>query len=211
MESLKSFHEHLRSSQSKARKLTEAGPALNTLFATEGIRLEREDEASRLRAIYDAIAEQLQRLRRSELSASSGHSQANLILSVVEATVTAIVSKGRRLSAVGDCLLRGSTDRRQPFGLVMVCVGPQGLPEDVGAAAISRLAREANQPEPEIMNRLRDDGYLLFSEEAFSALISRLIGDVREGKLHLPLSRDKLVEIMGLNTRKLRVKIIEEE
>jgi hypothetical protein len=205
---LKSFHEHLRNSESQARQLTEAGPALNALFATEGTRLEREDEASRLRAIYDAIAEQLQRLRRIELSASSGHSQANLILSVVEATVTAIVSKRRRLSAVSDCLLRGSTDRRQPFGLVMVCIGPNGLPDDAKAISISQLARDSNRLEPEIVNRLQENGYLLFSEEVFSSLIDKLVADVRRGKLSLPVSREKLVEISGLNKPKSRIKIV---
>ena len=51
----------------------------------------------------------------------------------------------------------------------------------------------------------------IHEEEAFSLLIDRLIIDVREGKLHLPVSREKLVEITGLNKPKLRAKIIELE
>jgi len=209
MESLKSFHDHLRNSQSRAKKLTETGLALNAIFAGEGTRLKREDEASSLRVAHRAIVEQLQRLKEIEVSISHGHSQTNLILFLGELAVTAIISEGKRLSAITDYLLRGPTDRQQPFGLVVVCIGPGGLPDDAEGVSISQLARESGRPQPEIMSKLRDDGYLLFTEEVFSLLIDRLIVDVREGKLRLPVSREKLVEITGLNKRKLRAKIIE--
>ena len=207
MGNLKSFHDHLRNSQSQAKKLTEAGPALNALFATEGTRLNREDEASRLRAMYDSIVEQLQRLRQIEASSSRSHSQANLMLSLVEVAVTAMVSKGRRLSAITDCLLRGPTTRKQSFGLVMVCIGPAGLPDDVGVISISQLARESGRPQPEVINKLQEKGSLLFDEEAFAILTDGLVDHVREGKLHLPVSRDKLVETMEPHNQKLGLRI----
>jgi hypothetical protein len=58
------------------------------------------------------------------------------------------------------------------------------------------------------MNKLQADGHFLFSEEAFTLLIDRLIGDVRERKLSLPVSRDRLAEIAGLNKPKSRIKIV---
>lgn len=211
MGNLKPFLSHLEDLQSKTKNLTETGLALNALFAGEETQLKWEDEASSLRAVYRTIVEQLERLKEIEASASRGHSQANLVLFPVGLVLTAMVSKGNRLSAITDYLLHGPTDRQQPFGLVMVCIGSKGLPDDAGVVSISQLARESNRPESEIMNKLRDGAYLLFSEEAFSLLIDRLIGDVREGKLHLPLSRDKLMEITELNKQKLRVKITEVE
>jgi hypothetical protein len=90
----------------------------------------------------------------------------------------------------------------------MVCVGPEGLPDNVRVISISQLARESNRPQTEIMSKLQDDGYLLFSEEAFSLLIDRLVGDVREGRLHLPVSRDRLVEIAELGKPKPSIKLI---
>ena len=210
MGDLKPFDAHLEDLRSEANNLTETGLALDALFAREERQLNREDEASRLRAVYHAIVEQLQRLQEIEASVSHGHSRANLILSLGELAVTAIVSKGK-LSAITDCLLHGPTDRQQPFGLVMVCVGLRGLPDDAGVVSISQLARESSRPQPEIMNKLSEDGYLLFGEEAFSLLIDRLIGELREGKLHLPVSRDKLVEITGLSKQKLSPKIIRVE
>lgn len=59
------------------------------------------------------------------------------------------------------------------------------------------------------MSKFQDDGCLLFREEAFSLLIDRLIGAVHEGKLHLPVSRDKLIEITELGKPKSGIKVIE--
>ncbi len=61
------------------------------------------------------------------------------------------------------------------------------------------------------MSKFQDDGYLLFTEEAFSLLIERLIGDVREGRLQLPVSRDKLVAVSRLGRPKPGIKIMEVE
>ena len=196
---MKELHDQLRNSRYQAEKLAEAGSALDDVFAGEGTHLKRQDEASLLSTTYRAVAERLQQLRELELSASRGHSQANLALSLVESAVTAIVSKGNRLSAVADCLINGPASRKQPFGLVMAYIGPRGLPEDTGAVSISQQARDANQPELEIMNRQREAGFLLFSQEEFSRLIDKAANDVRAGTLHLPISRDRLAEILALS------------
>ena len=210
MGSLKPFHDHLQSLQSKAKNLNEAGPALDALFTKEGTRLRREDEVSRLKYLCRTVAAQLESVERSELSAKHGHSQANLILSLGELVLTAIISKGRRMSAIADYRRQSPTDK-QPFGLVMICIGPRGLPDDAQVVAISQLARESNRTEPEIINRLQEDSYLLFNEETFSVLISKLVTDIRDGRLCLPISSEKLSEITALNKPKLRARIIEVE
>lgn len=210
MGDLKPFHSRLEDLRSEANNLTETGLALDALFAREETRLNREDEASSLRAVYRAVVEQLQQLREIELSASRDQSRARLILSVSELAVAAIVSKDK-LSAITDYLLQNPANKQRPFWLVMVCIGPGGLPDDVRGISVSQLARESNRPQLEIINKLRDDGYLLMSEDSFSSLISRLMGDVREGKLHLPVSREKLVQIAGLSKQKLNPRIIRVE
>ena len=90
----------------------------------------------------------------------------------------------------------------------MVCIGPRGLPDDAKAISISQSARDSNRLEPEIVNDLRENGYLVFSEETFSSLIDKLVADVRQGKLRLPVSREKLSHIAGLNKPKSRIKIV---
>ncbi len=211
MENLKQFHSQIKNLQSQAKKLIESGLALNSILDQEEIRLKREDAASSLRAVYHAVAEQLQRLEGTEASVELSHNQANFILSLSGLAVSAMGSKSKRLSAIADHLLQTPADEQRPFGLFTVCIGPKGLPDDAKAVSISQLARESHRPERDVVNKLQDDGYLLFSEEAFSLLIDRLIGDVREGKLRLPVSKDKLAEITGLNKPKPRIKVIEAE
>jgi len=210
MESMKSFHDHLENSQSQAKKLTETELALNALFAGEETRLEWEDEASSLKALYRTIAEQLYRTKYSESSACYGDTKANLAFSVTELAAKIIVATTNNQRAWNFVNNIFDTEgHKKPFGTVMVCVGPKGLPDDATVISISQSARKSNRSEPEVVNKLQEDGYLLFSQEAFSLLIDRLVGDVREGKLHLPVSRDKLAEIAGLNKPKPRIKVIE--
>lgn len=205
---MKSVRDHLRDLQSQASRLTETVLALDAVFAAEEARLDRHDQASRLEAVYRAVAEDLQRLREAEASASRDSSRMRMMSSLLGFAVTAIISKGGVLSAITDASLREPAARELPFGLIMVCIGPGGLPDDVGAVSISRLVRDSHLPQADTINRLRDHGYLLLSAGAFSALISRLAGDVREGRLHLPVSRDSLIDIDKPNRQILSPKII---
>ena len=114
-------------------------------------------------------------------------------------------------SAITDYLRHGPEDRHRPFGKVMVRVGPKGLPDDAKAISISHLARDSNRLEPEVVNGLQGNGYLLFSEEVFSSLIDKLVADVRQGKLRLPVPREKLADIAGFNKPKSGIKIVQIE
>jgi hypothetical protein len=211
MEGLKSFHDRLKDLQPQCEKLVETIVALNALFVEEEIRQKREDEVSILTRVHRAIMEQLRELKHSETSASLGHSEANLALFPIRLALAAIFSKNNLPSAITDYLLRGPDDRHRPFGTVMVCVGPKGLPDDARAVSIPRSARDSNRLEPEIVNGLRENGYLLFSEETFSYLIDKLTADVRQGKLRLPLSREKLADIAGLDKPNSGIKIVPTE
>jgi hypothetical protein len=69
------------------------------------------------------------------------------------------------------------------------------MPEDVQVVSISRLARASKREESEVINELQGRGCLLFSEKAFSLFIDKLAPDVQEGRLDLPVFREKLMEI----------------
>jgi hypothetical protein len=128
MESLKSFHDRLKNLHSQAKKLIKARLALNSLFVEEEIRQKREDEVSILMMLRCTIVKQLQELKRIEISAILGHSEANLTLLPAGLALTAMFSKNNLPSAIKDYLLHEPGDRRHPFGTVMVRVGPRGCP-----------------------------------------------------------------------------------
>jgi hypothetical protein len=209
MESLKYFHDHLENLQYQARKLTSAGLSLTTIFAKEAKQLNREDEASRLRALRSSILQQLDQAESLENAASYGHSQAKLITSwggLVVGSAIKMMSKDKRLLAFSDHLLENLGGKDPPFGTVLVCIGSKGLPDDVGVVSISHLARESNREESEVINELRRRGCLLFSEKAFSLLIDKLINDVQEGRLLLPITTEKLSQLKPSSRLKLKAK-----
>jgi hypothetical protein len=208
MEGLKSFYEHLKDLQPQGKRLIETMVALNALFAEEDIRQKREDEVSILTTLRGAIAKQLQELKGIETAAGLGHTEENSALLPVRLALAGIFLKDNLQSAIKDYVFRGADDKHRSFGTVMVCVGPKGLPDDARALSISKLVRESNRPQPEVVNSLRENGYLLFSEETFSYLIDRLAADVRQGKLRLPVSREKLADIAGLNKPASTIKIM---
>jgi len=211
METVKSFHDHLENLQSQAKKLTETGLALNALFAGEETQLKREDEASSLRALHRTIVEQFERIRYSESSACYGDSKTSLVFSLTGLATKVIVAATTRNRQAWDIVKNvfDTEAHKKPFGTLMVCIGPKGLPDDVRVISISQLARESNRPESDVVNTLQSSGYLLLNKEAFSLLIESLIGAVRGGKLHLPASRDKLVEIRQLGKPRPSIKVIE--
>lgn len=193
---------YLKNLRGQARRLASTALSLISLFAEEANTLNRRDEASRLKALYSSIRQQLHRVKRSEDAASYGDSQASLLISLGGLAVSGaikMVSKNKQLSAFSDHVLTGLGGKQRPFGAVLVCIGPKGLPHDVGVVSISRLARESNREESEITNELRERGYLLLGEEAFSLLIDKLIDSVLEGRLLLPISAEKVSEINTSN------------
>ena len=205
MESLKFYHNRLQNLQHQAERLTATGLSLITLFAEEANRLSREDEASRLKAVYSTVVQQLERVKCSESSASHAQSQINQIAFVSTLGMSlgrAMVSKGNRLSTFSNSL-RSVSIKKPPFGNAVVCIGPGGLPGDVEVISISQLARESNHSESETIQELRKQGYLLFNQEAFSRLIDKLVIDVREGRLHLPIPIETLT---GVETLRLEDK-----
>ena len=211
MESLKSFHNHLEDLQHQTRKLTSVGLSLTTLFAEEAKRLSREDRASRLRALYRAVVAQLERVKRDEGLESYAQSQVNSTASLVALGMSAgiaIASRNNRLSNVSN-FLKSVSIKKPPFGNVLICIGLDGLPEDVEVISISRLARESKRLESEVTSELQKHGYLLLDKKMFSLLIEKLINAVREGQLLLPVPAEKLAEIrttswVKLETQKLR-------
>jgi hypothetical protein len=198
MEGLDSFDASLKNLRHQAGVLAGAAVSLSGSFEAEGERLRREDTAARLKAIYVAIAQALQWLRFAEDAARHEYTKQNLSFSLaglVTKVVLALTVKNQQVPNLVGHAFDTDTHEKRPFGTVMVCVGPEGLPTDIRATSISELARETRRPECEIIQKLRECGYLLFTQEAFSSLIDKLVVGVREGRLELPVSSEKLLEL----------------
>jgi len=197
VEDLNSLRSHLNALKLQVRELTSAGLSLITLLTGEAERLSREDEALRLEALLSSIRRQLNRIRLNEDTASYDHSRTNLILSATNLAMGVIKAASRNTNKedVSDYLLNSPAMEQVPFGTVLICIGPEGLPDDVRVVSVSQLAREASRHESEIISELLQHGGLLLKEEIFLLLISKLMDGIRKGRLHLPISGDKLSQV----------------
>jgi hypothetical protein len=198
MEGLIPNSAYLKNLRQQLKKLTADSLSLGNMFAEEAVQLSWREEASQLRALHFTIRQQLDRAKSSEDAASYGHTEAGLIMTLgglaVGGTIR-MLSKSKRLQAISDELLNDLGGEQRPFGMVLVCVGPRGIPDDVQVVSISRLARESKREESEVIDELQRHGSLSFSEKVFSLLIEKLAREVQEGRLHLPVSREKLMEL----------------
>ncbi|MDP2718922.1 MAG: hypothetical protein Q8P44_03705 [Dehalococcoidia bacterium] len=195
MGSLKPFHNQLKHLQDKARNLTATGLALNNLFAEEAKRLEQWDEASRLETLCFSLKQEMEREKNGEDAERYGHSQYDLMVSLGGLAIGGLIkatSKNKQLSAYGDYLLKNPGNKKRPFGLVLIRIGPKGLPDDMGVVSISRWARESKRDESEVIGEIREGGCLLLDEDTFSRLINKLADDIREGRRRLPISLKEL-------------------
>jgi len=198
MEGLDSFHACLKNLHHQAGVLAGVAVSLSESFEVEAERLRREDAAARLKAIYVAIAQALQLSRFAEDAARHEYTKQNLargVIGLTAAVIMALTAKNQPASNLVGHAFNTDTHEKRPFGTVMVWVGPEGVPDDIGIVSISELARKSDRPESEIIQKLREGGYLLFTQEAFSSLIDKLAIDVREGRLALPVSSEQLSEI----------------
>lgn len=207
MERLESFHAYLKDFQHQAGILAEAVVSLSKSFEVEADRLTREDGVQRLKEIQAKVVKELERLRRQESASSYASAKVNLPFSLAGLAAKFIMAGTtekpwalKLVSQVSDMV----AEEKRPYGAVMVCVGPKGLPDDVQVVSISELARESNQPESETIQKLQKNGYLLFNQETFLRLIDKLAVDVREGRLYLPISIETLIraETLRLEARK---------
>lgn len=185
----------LKSLQKKAAKLVSAAESLTILFDQEETRLKRKAEVTRLKLLHSAILQQAERERSTEISASVGYNQGRLIAQSASLLITAL-SKNNKVQSVARSLLEDSASEKRAFGTIFIRIDKKGLPDGVGVVCISRLGRESNRSETEVINRLKQNGYLLLKEENFSRLIDKLIEEILEGCLALPVSIQTLSQLL---------------
>jgi len=207
VEDLNSLNTHLQDLTRQARRLTSSALSLGALFAEEAKRLNRKDEALRLKELHSLIIQKLHQLKRGEASASQGHDNAQLIFSLVGLAVGSViraVSKNEQLRTISGRLLGSPGNKKKPFGRVLVYIGPGGLPDDLGVVSVSGLARESNRQDSEVIKALHERGYLLFDEREFSLLIDKLMAEALEGWLCMPVPKEKLAEVIASGHLELR-------
>ena len=186
---------NLKSLQKNTIKLVSAAESLTVLFDQEETQLKRKAEVTRLKLLCSAILQRAERERDAEISASIGDKQRTLITQSTGLLIS-VISKNNKAQSAARFLREGSASEKRTFGTILIRIDKKGLPDGVDVVCISRLGRESNQSEAEVINRLKKDAYLLLKEEYFSRLIDKLIEGILKGCLSLPINIQTLSKIL---------------
>ena len=150
----------------RAGELVSATESLATLFEEEGISLKLGDHVARLQALQADIGKRLESAQSDENTARSSYPAGKFIKltawSIAE--VFGVESIDTRWNKTSQKLAQPPAKGEPPFGMILVCIGPGGIPEDVHVVSVSRMARESRLKESEVMDSLIAGGSLLFNE-----------------------------------------------
>ena len=183
----------------RASELVSAVQTLAILFEEGATRLSREDQVARLKILHAAILQKVERARAQETAANTGHSMASTVSSLFRfgGGLITLTSEDTTMQAISQHLLARPARKEPSFGTILISIGSGGVPEDVEAINISRLARESKRDERDVTNGLLADGRLLFTINTFSSLIDRLAGEILGGELNLPVPIKRVLRIQG--------------
>lgn len=200
METIASFEELIQTMRSELEQQTIALERLAIAFAGSDIQLIRHDQVARLRILKSRIMEEVQNIKRSE-SASQSSANTEALLSSGTAFIFGslfMAQMGRKDALdIGSRMAELSLTKNIPFGLVLIAIGKEGLPEDLKIIPVSRFARESTKTEPEVETSWKHDGYLLVTPEQFAELLDKAAQAVLDGSLCLPIAVDELILLIS--------------
>jgi hypothetical protein len=157
--------------------------------------LVREADIKRLQSLAYGLKHQLEKAYLREDGAQKGWRRAGTIGDIAELVGKEIGSTPGEHPSVEvfkTTLMARRASRQNCFGMILICVGQGGLPDDVRLVLISGLARSQNREEDDIIREIQQRGEWLFSPEGFLVMLDTLIEQLREGKLRLPISLKQL-------------------
>jgi len=182
--------DNLKDLHVRAGNLASATESLASLLEEEGISLERGDQVAKLQALRAAIVERMETAKRDERIAGYSYSEWNNVHKITGsvAEIVGNIFNDVRWNNMSNKLTELPAGGELSFSTVLVCIGPEGVPDDVSVVSVSRIARELCQPESEVIGEIQKAGNLLLDEEAFSEFIDGLVEEIMRGQIALPVS-----------------------
>lgn len=192
-----------------ATGLISAAERMAILLEKESIGLKRDDEVARIQALRAAILRQVELTNSGVAAGRSGrqtiHAAASvlgLIGRLVQASDVKKESettqdkktgideyKKHRPVMIDRIVAFGSG--KPPARVVLIRVGPGGVPDNVDVVVMPSSASE--EPKSEIIIRKKD--YILFRDTTFFRLIDALVNEILIGNATLPLSAEAFSKI----------------
>jgi hypothetical protein len=140
-------------------ELINTAQSLAALFEEEVTQIKCLESVSRLKKLHMEILNELNWTLRSEIAIGGSYDSVSTIGSILQ------------------------------FGTVLVCIGPDGVPDDIRVVNISQIVRETRRDEKAVISSLEIEGDVLMRSDVFSSLMDTLIDRIITRKLILPISQ----------------------
>lgn len=203
MESMIACRQWVEALCHRARAEVDALAALKEIFAQETQHLRRLDQVGRLDALKEKVVQEVHGIQMRETDESLGFNLGNLISGLVNFAVGSLVAAVRHSRehplSIGARFALSDFEKIPPFGVVVVAIGPGGIPDDVTVVALSRQARELDTSESEIVAAIEARGYRLITREALLNALDKLREEVFTGVLSLPVTLSQNRSTQGPN------------
>jgi hypothetical protein len=193
------FDERLGKNIDKVKTNMIAAQELSSSFSSSATNLARSDQAKCVRNLKSRVLAEVKWLLDTEISAESGFAKGSLLfapLSFAIGGLAGVLQHQANPVETGVNAAGKALSKRSPFGMVLVGIGKGGLPDDVKAIPLSRLARESKMCESEVRAILANRGYFLITQEVFAKTMDEVEHCVLNGVLSLPLTVDEFKKRM---------------
>lgn len=197
METIANFNKWIGTMFFKLEQQTIAFEELVVIFTESSVQLIRHDQVSRLQILKLRIMREVEDIKRMESAAQIGFTKGALLGSGVAFTLGSLfaAARGRKdASRIGLKLAISTLSKAVPFSMVLIAVGKRGLPDDLEVVTVSRLARESNKSESEVVTNLKNNGYLSMTPETFNKVLDKVERGILDGTFSLPINIDKLTK-----------------
>jgi len=198
----------------RLRERGSACEALDTFFSKGADRMAREADIAWLQNLTIRLKQHLEEAVLNEDKAQYASLKGDAVSSIGGFIVKGIGSAIGGYTWSSEAFEKDLTGRRarkqRTFGMIMVCIGKGGLPDDVHIVSVSEKARTHNQSESAIILEIQQSGALLFAPDKFMQLIEELVRDIHKGKRRLPILPEQLpVKLVPVKRPSLNIKRID--
>jgi len=198
METIVNLSTRIKQLSLEVEQQTVAVSELAVSFADGAQRQVRNDQAILLRSLKTRIMWEVENIRRMELAAQSRDNNITLFgkapAAFILGSLYTAATRHKDAYKTGVKLAGSVLSKKIPFGMVLIGIGKEGLPEDLKIIPVSRFARESNKTEPEVEMSWKHDGSLLMSPEEFAELLDKVEREILDGSASLPMAVDEVIK-----------------
>ncbi len=157
---------------------------LNNALNSTAIYLRQKDQIAFLHALKSRTMKEVQNEQMAESEAERYFNRNKAISGIVSfplgSLIAATLNQKNPLS-IGAKMFSRELGKKAPFGRVLIAIRERAVFDDISVISVSRLAREREGAESEIISSLRDKKLLLLSPERFCHVLDLLEKELKNG------------------------------